>query len=73
MAKKRKVEKKFPKCPICEGAVRLKTIIPAAHIFPEMRTFQCACCGYLRTVENESELAHPPWVLAATQKAARNI
>jgi hypothetical protein len=34
----------------------LKTVIPAAHIFPELKTFQCVGCGLLRTVENESEL-----------------
>jgi hypothetical protein len=45
-----------PKCEICAATMTLKTVIPAAHIFPELKTFQCVGCGLLRTVENESEL-----------------
>ena len=66
MAKKAKAAKKIAaKCAICEGKLKLKTVIPAAHIYPEMRTFQCDGCGYLRTVENDSELATPTWVKTA--------
>jgi Zn ribbon nucleic-acid-binding protein len=50
------------KCPICEGQMELKTVIPAAHIYPELHTFQCIACGHLRTVEDDSELSRPPWV-----------
>jgi hypothetical protein len=37
----------------------LKRVIPAAHIFPELKTYQCRVCGNLRTVEHEAELAMP--------------
>jgi hypothetical protein len=45
-----------PRCPICFENMYLKGIIPAAHIFPELKTFSCTGCGNLRTVENEAEL-----------------
>jgi hypothetical protein len=45
--------------------MRIKTIIPAAHIFAELKTFQCRGCGNLRTVEDIAELAAPE-----VQKAA---
>ena len=53
------------KCAICEGPMKLKTVIPAAHIFPEMHTFQCIAYGRLRTVEDDSELSRPSWVKVA--------
>ncbi len=46
-----------PKCSICADPMQIKKIIPAAHIFPELRTFQCSGCGNLRTVEDVAELA----------------
>jgi hypothetical protein len=46
-----------PMCPICLGAMTLRSTIPQAHIFPELRTYQCADCGNLRTVEDETDLA----------------
>jgi hypothetical protein len=45
--------------------MKLKRIIPAAHIFPELKTFQCTGCGNLRTVEDERELVAPEVVRAA--------
>ena len=59
MAKKRHSAKKLahPKCGICAGFMKLKRTIPAAHIFPELKTFQCTGCGFLRTVEDQAELA----------------
>ncbi|HYI26550.1 MAG TPA: hypothetical protein VD863_01755 [Bradyrhizobium sp.] len=67
MAKKRNPARKIaqPKCSICAEPMRIKTIIPAAHIFPELKTFQCRGCGNLRTVEDIAELATPE-----VQKAA---
>ncbi len=55
MAKKQKSTKRAtgPACPICSDRMKLKSVIPAAHIFPELRTFQCAGCGNLRTDEVE--------------------
>ena len=59
MPKKRKAAKKVagPKCAICDAPMRLRKVIPQAWIFAELRTFQCAGCGCLRTVEDEAELA----------------
>jgi hypothetical protein len=54
-----------PKCAICDGIMNLKKVIPRAHVFPELRTYQCAGCGNLRTVEDESEL-----VIAEAAKVA---
>jgi hypothetical protein len=67
MAKKRKTAKQVagPKCEICDGAMKLKRVIPAAHIFPELKTFQCMGCGLLRTVEDVAELATPEAVRRA--------
>lgn len=61
MAKKRKASKKAAGaiCPICAGAMQLRSVIPPAHIFPELRTFQCQGCGHLRTVEDEADLKVP--------------
>jgi hypothetical protein len=56
MAKKTKVRNQ---CGICGQFMKLKRVIPKAHIFPELKTFQCGGCGNLRTVEEESELALP--------------
>jgi hypothetical protein len=59
MARKRKVAKRTngPTCSICSGAMKLRGTIPPAHIFPELRTYQCSGCGHLRTVEDEAEFA----------------
>jgi len=46
------------KCELCEGILKLKKVIPAAHIFPELRTYACVECGALRSVEDEAELVH---------------
>ena len=54
-----------PKCAVCADTMKLKRVIPAAHIFPELKTFQCAGCGNLRTVEDERELVAPEAVRAA--------
>lgn len=61
MAKKQNPARKIaqPKCSICSEPMRLKTVIPAAHIFAELKTFQCSGCGNLRTVEDIAELATP--------------
>jgi hypothetical protein len=32
--------------------MKLKRVIPAAHIFAELKTFQCDGCGNLRTLED---------------------
>ena len=58
MAKRRKAAKKAkgPRCAICRGGMKLRTTIPPAHIFPELRTYHCSGCGNLRTVEDEMEL-----------------
>jgi hypothetical protein len=66
MPSKRKAGRKAgPQCAICAGPMRLKAIIPGAHIFPELKTFQCGGCGNLRTVEHEAELAPPQPASAA--------
>jgi hypothetical protein len=59
MPKKRNAARKLaePKCTVCADRMKLKRIIPAAHIFPELKTYQCVGCGNLRTVEDERELA----------------
>jgi hypothetical protein len=61
MPRKRKAKKAQPKpqCAICTDAMTLKSTIPRAHIFPELRTYQCVGCGNLRTVEDELELVIP--------------
>jgi hypothetical protein len=58
MAKKRKQapQPAAPTCAICAGTMELKSVIPAAHIFAELKTFQCHGCGNLRTLE-DTELA----------------
>jgi len=50
------------KCELCEGSLKLKKVIPAAHIFPELRTYGCVECGALRSVEDEAELHDAPGV-----------
>jgi hypothetical protein len=59
MPKKPKVAKKVaePKCDVCADTMKLKSIIPAARTFPELKTFQCVGCGNRRTVEDLGELA----------------
>ena len=57
--------KASPVCSICSEPMQLKTTIPQAHIFPQLQTFQCASCGNLRTVEDETELAVAEAVSAA--------
>jgi hypothetical protein len=44
----------------------LDSIIPSAHIFPELKTYQCSGCGNRRTVEREADLVSD----AAKQVAA---
>lgn len=44
------------KCELCEGSLKLKKVIPAAHVFPELRTYACVECGALRSVEDEAGL-----------------
>jgi acetone carboxylase gamma subunit len=65
---------KGPHCLVCDGVMTVKRVIPAAHIFPELRTYQCEDCGVMRSVESEKELAPivPEIVPAAdiAQKAA---
>jgi hypothetical protein len=41
-----------PTCSICSDTMKLKSVIPAAHIFAELKTFQCGGCGNLRTMED---------------------
>jgi hypothetical protein len=62
MARKRKATKAAAgaACLICTGAMKLRSVIPPAHIFPELRTYQCQGCGSLRTVEDEADLKIPP-------------
>ena len=56
------------KCELCEGSLKLKKVIPAAHIFPELRTYGCVECGVLRSVEDEAELLTPRVSLATFTK-----
>ena len=56
------------KCELCEGSLKLKKVIPAAHIFPELRTYACVECGVLRSVEDEAELLTPRVSLAKVAK-----
>jgi len=56
------------KCELCEGSLKLKKVIPAAHIFPELRTYGCVDCGMLRSVEDEAELLAPRVSLAKFTK-----
>jgi hypothetical protein len=67
MPKKRNTARKaaVPKCAVCADTMKLKRVIPAAHIFPELKTFQCVGCGNLRTVEDERELVASEAVRAA--------
>jgi hypothetical protein len=56
------------KCELCEGRLKLKTVIPAAHVVPELRTYACVDCGVLRSVEDETELLTPRVSLATVAK-----
>ena len=56
------------KCELCEGRLKLKTVIPAAHVLPELRTYACVDCGVLRSVENDAELLAPKVSLATVAK-----
>ena len=56
------------KCELCDGRLKLKTIIPAAHVLPELRTYACVDCGVLRSVEDEAELLAPRVSLATVAK-----
>ena len=56
------------KCEVCEGRLKLKTVIPAAHVVPELRTYACVDCGLLRSVEDEAELLSPRVSLAQVAK-----
>ncbi len=53
----RKSRKSAPKCAVCGGKMKIRGLIPAAHIYPELKTYQCGECGVSRTVEDERELA----------------
>jgi hypothetical protein len=59
MRKRRKAKVTGPQCAICAGPMKLKSTIPKAHIFSELRTYQCQGCGNLRTVEDEADLLIP--------------
>jgi hypothetical protein len=61
----RKAKVAEPKCQICADTMKLKSIIPAAHILPELKTFQCVGCGNRRTVEDVVDLATPDVAAAA--------
>jgi hypothetical protein len=63
MPRKRKAAQ--PKCSVCFEPMKLQSVIPKAHFFPELRTFQCLGCGNRRTVEDEAELIVPETVRAA--------
>ena len=55
MARKKKKQARAPAgptCVICSGTMKLKSVIPAAHIFAELKTFQCDGCGNLRSMED---------------------
>ena len=56
------------KCELCEGRLKLKAVIPAAHVVPELRTYVCVDCGVLRSVEDEAELLAPRVSLAQVAK-----
>jgi hypothetical protein len=56
------------KCELCEGSLKLKKVIPAAHVFPELRTYACVECGVLRSVEDEADLLTPRRSLAKAAK-----
>ena len=56
------------KCELCDGRLKLKTVIPAAHVVPELRTYACVDCGVLRSVEDEAELLTPRVSLAQVAK-----
>jgi hypothetical protein len=56
------------KCELCEGQLKLKAVIPAAHVLPELRTYACTECGVLRSVEDEAELLAPRVSLARVAK-----
>jgi hypothetical protein len=51
-----KSRKSKPACGVCGGFMKVTRVIPAAHIYPELRTYRCNECGVSRTVENEKEL-----------------
>ncbi len=59
------------KCELCEGRLKLRTVIPAAHVVPELRTYGCVDCGVLRSVEDEAELLTPR--VSLTQVAKRRL
>jgi hypothetical protein len=59
MPVKRGFKKARPKCWVCGGILKIKGVIPAAHTYPELRTYQCNDCGAMRTIESEQELAEP--------------
>jgi hypothetical protein len=56
MLKRQKARVADPKCAICTEPMKLRSVIPKAHIFSELRTYQCQGCGNLRTVEDEADL-----------------
>ena len=56
------------KCELCQGRLKLKNVIPAAHVLLELRTYGCVECGVLRSVEDEAELLSPRLSLAKAAK-----
>jgi hypothetical protein len=44
-------------CPQCGGAMRLVRVTPRLGALPELKTFRCADCDHVVTVEVE----HQPW------------
>lgn len=59
MAKKSKKARKHagPFCSVCSAEMTIKSIIPAAHTCPEIRTYRCGACGNLMSVEGVTELS----------------
>jgi hypothetical protein len=52
----KKSRKSKPACTVCGGFMKITRLIPAAHIYPELKTYRCNECGVPRTVEHEHEL-----------------
>lgn len=62
---RKKSRKSKPACGVCGGLMKLTRLIPAAHIFPELRSYRCNECGVTRTVEDEKELEEGAAAVAA--------
>jgi uncharacterized Zn finger protein len=46
-------ETKPHSCPRCSGETALTRIFPKFGAFPELKTYQCAECGHVLTIEIE--------------------